>query len=36
MSRPGLDLLEGLELRHGHEDDYGLLAPAALDLGVAD
>ena len=29
---PGLDLLEGLQLRHRHKDDDGLLAPAAVDL----
>jgi hypothetical protein len=29
--KPGLDLLEGLELRHGHEDDDGALA-GHLDL----
>ena len=29
---PGLYLLEGLQLRHWHEDDDGLLAPAAVDL----
>lgn len=30
--QPGLDLLEGLELRHRHENDNSLLALADLDL----
>ena len=32
VNRPGLDLLEGLELRHRDKDHDGLLAPGAFHL----